>query len=180
MASVDARHITTKAHVHYCTMALTTVLQVCNSNNSLSVKRQFIKLNHKWITTHTDWRVLTFLMTENGVFRLLLLFKLLQEVTGFHSSASWIWSLQIQFNSELTEHLLSSSVYVREDPVRHTSTVCVPRQAIFGPTLSFVPVFSVDQQDGKVDNIKVRQKMGESYKPESENRDVLANNQSFN
>jgi len=101
-------------------------------------------------------------MIESGVtFSLLPLFKLLQEVSVSQFSPLDL-VLQIQFNSELIEHSRSSSVYVREDPVRYTSTVCVPGQTIFGPTLSFIPCFPVDQQDGKIHNIKVRQKMGES------------------
>lgn len=51
------------------------------------------------------------------------------------------------------------SVYVWEDPVRDASAVGVPCKSILGPALSLVPVLSVNQQDGKINYVEVRQEM---------------------
>lgn len=53
-------------------------------------------------------------------------------------------------------------VDIGEDPVGDTSTVGVPRQSVFGPTLSLITSLPVNQQDGEIYDIEVRQKMWES------------------
>lgn len=42
-------------------------------------------------------------------------------------------------------HLLFFLVYIRENPVRHTSAVYVPSQPVFGSTLFFITGLSVNQ-----------------------------------
>lgn len=87
-------------------------------------------------------------LTENG-----LLFKLLPSLDLKSPK-----DIVRQFRS-LSTHLLSCSVDIREDPVRDTATVGVPRQSVFGPTLSLVTGLSVNQQDGEIYDIEVRQNM---------------------
>lgn len=62
--------------------------------------------------------------------------------------------------------LLASSVYIREDPIGDTSTVGLPCQSVLGPTLSLIAVLSVDQQDGEIYDVEVRQQMWEAYSKE--------------
>lgn len=63
-------------------------------------------------------------------------------------------------------HLKPQLINIREDPIRDTAAVCVPRQAVLSPALSLIPVLSVNQQDGKIYNVEVRQDMGESWERE--------------
>lgn len=54
---------------------------------------------------------------------------------------------------------VSFSVDVREDPVGDAPTVGVPRQSVFGPTLSLITGLSVNQQHSEVYDIEIRQDM---------------------
>lgn len=67
-------------------------------------------------------------------------------------------------------HVFICSVYVREDPVGDAATVGIPRESIFGPTLSLIAVLSVNQQDGEVDDIEIRQNVWESYRGHKRHR----------
>lgn len=64
---------------------------------------------------------------------------------------------------QLWSHVERRLINIREDPVRDAATVCVPRQPVLGPALSLVPVLSVNQQDGEIYHVEVRQDVGESW-----------------
>lgn len=59
--------------------------------------------------------------------------------------------------------LLCTSVYIRKDPVGDTSAVGVPCNSIFVPALSLITGFSMNQQDGEIYNIEIRQEMCKTY-----------------
>lgn len=54
---------------------------------------------------------------------------------------------------------MSFSVNVRKDPIGDAAAVGVPRQSIFGFALPLIARLSVNQQDGEVDDVEIRQNM---------------------
>ena len=60
------------------------------------------------------------------------------------------------------------SVDVRDDPVGNPSAVGVPGQAVFGSALPLVSRLPMDQQDGEINDVEIRQNVRNTCRRETQ------------